>query len=160
LGIEIERKFLIANDTWRKQIATSKQMRQGYVSTGQERSVRVRVVGNSAKLTIKKRVEGATRLEFEYEIPALDAEVILDEVCDRPLIEKTRHIVEHQGMTWEIDEFSGDNQGLILAEVELEREDQTFEKPAWAGRDVTDDTRFYNASLVSYPYRKWSDSLG
>ena len=160
MGVEIERKFLIANDAWREQVVTSKQMRQGYLSVGQESSVRVRVVGDSARLTIKKRIEGARRLEFEYDIPALDAMAILDEVCERPLIEKTRYIVEHQGMTWEVDEFNGENHGLVLAEVELDREDQVFEKPAWVGRDVTDDSRYYNASLVSYPFRNWQDSNG
>ncbi len=156
LGIEIERKFLIENESWRAEVVSSKDIRQGYLSTGQGRSVRVRLVGDLAKLTVKKRVKGATRLEFEYDIPAKDAEVLLDDVCDRPLIEKTRHIVERQGLTWEIDEFNGDNEGLIIAEVELEREDQPFEKPIWAGSEVTDDLRYYNASLVSYPYNVWT----
>ena len=156
MGIEIERKFLVANDAWRAQVKSSTVMRQGYLSTGNGRSVRVRLAGERAVLTIKKRVGDATRLEFEYDIPADDAVVLLDQVCQRPLVEKTRHVLEFDGMTWEVDVFEGENEGLVLAEVELENETSSLSVPAWAGEEVTNDSRYYNANLVTSPFKDWS----
>lgn len=152
---EIERKFLVTGDDWRQ--VKGVRYRQGYLNTNQERSVRVRLTDDQAYLTIKGMTVGATRLEFEYEIPGQDAQEILDELCERPLIEKNRHKIEHGGLTWEVDEFFGENEGLIIAEIELESEDQAFEKPDWLGREVTGDPRYFNANLVENPYSRWGD---
>lgn len=150
---EIERKFLVTGDGWRQ--AKGVRYRQGYLHTDQERSVRVRINDDKAYLTIKGTTVGATRLEFEYEIPGQDAQEILDELCERPLIEKNRHKIEHGGLTWEVDEFLGENEGLIIAEIELESEDQAFEKPDWLGQEVTGDPRYFNVNLVENPYSRW-----
>ena len=154
MGTEIERKFLLAGDGWRSG-AEGKLYRQGYLSTASERNVRVRVIGDRGYLTVKGRSEGISRLEFEYEIPLADADSLLDELCLAPLIEKTRFEVEHRGLTWEIDEFAGDNAGLIVAEVELESADQAVELPPWIGREVSDDPRYLNSNLVANPYTRW-----
>ena len=151
---EIERKFLIANDGWRS--GEGRRYRQGYLSTVKERTVRVRVAGDRGYLTVKGVTRGATRAEFEYEIPPMDAEQMLDTLCERPLIEKRRYAVQYAGLTWEVDEFFGDNEGLMIAEVELESADQKVTLPPWVGREVTDDPRYYNANLVRHPYRTWS----
>ncbi len=153
MGTEIERKFLVKEGAWRQAPAT--RYRQGYLSTVKERTVRARTIGDKAYLTIKGVTVGASRLEFEYEIPVEDANQLLNELCERPLIEKDRYKLEHAGLTWEVDEFFGDNQGLILAEVELEGEDQAFEKPDWVTDEVTEDPRYYNANLISHPYSRW-----
>lgn len=154
MGKEIERKFLVHEDVaWRSINGTI--YRQGYLSTVKERTVRVRTIGDKGYLTIKGITVGATRLEFEYDIPVNEAEELLDLLCERPLIEKRRRIIEFAGLIWEVDEFFGDNMGLILAEVELENEDQRFSKPAWIAQEVTDDARYFNANLVSYPFSKW-----
>lgn len=152
---EIERKFLVTDDSWREH-ATGTVFRQGYIAIEDQRTVRVRTKGDQAFLTIKGKSEGAVRLEFEYEIPVADAEALLANMCRRPLIEKTRYEVRHDGLTWEIDEFTGDNAGLLMAEVELNDPDQTFDLPPWAGREVTDDPRYYNANLSQNPYRLWA----
>lgn len=151
---EIERKFLVTGDAWRS-TARRSAFRQGYLSTLKERTVRVRVAGDQGFLTIKGITTGAARTEFEYRIPVDDAEAMLDELCERPLIEKTRHVVEHAGLTWEIDEFGGVNEGLIVAEVELRSEDQEVTLPEWVGAEVTDDSRYYNANLIAHPYSEW-----
>lgn len=156
MPLEIERKFLVTGNAWREQ-ATGRQFRQGYLSSDPERSVRVRLAGEQAWLTIKGGSRGAARAEYEYTIPADDAREMLDSLCLQPLIEKTRYQVEYHGMTWEIDEFAGANAGLLIAEVELESEGQAFDLPAWAGDDVTGDPRYYNASLIAHPYSQWSD---
>lgn len=150
---EIERKFLVVGEGWRA--AEGVLYRQGYLSTAQERTVRVRVAGDKGYLTIKGLGQGAVRPEFEYEIPLADANQMLDELCLRPLIEKKRYKVSYGGLTWEVDEFLGENEGLLLAEVELSSEDQPFDLPGWAGQEVTGDPRYYNASLVERPYREW-----
>ena len=155
MGTEIERKFLLADDGWRSVGGEGKLYRQGYLSTAVERNVRVRIIGDRGFLTVKGRSAGITRLEFEYEIPLADASRMLDELCHRPLIEKTRHLVEHCGLTWEIDEFAGDNAGLVVAEVELESESQEVDPPAWVGVEVTDDPRYLNSSLVEKPFTTW-----
>lgn len=154
MSTEIERKFLITGDTWRG-VGTSTVFRQGYLSTVKERTVRVRAAGDQGSITIKGITIGATRTEFEYPIPLADANAMLDELCERPIIEKTRHVVEVDGTTWEIDEFAGVNEGLIVAEVELDRIDQEFTRPEWIGDEVTDDPRYFNANLISHPYSEW-----
>jgi CYTH domain-containing protein len=150
---EIERKFLLKTDTWRLEKGT--KYRQGYLNTAKERTVRVRTIDDKGYLTIKGINVGATRLEFEYEIPVQEADQLLDELCEKPLIEKNRHKIEHGGLVWEVDEFFGENEGLIVAEVELQSEDQFFEKPAWVGEEVTDDPRYFNANLIAHPFTKW-----
>ena len=152
MGKEIERKFLVVDEQWRA--ADGTKYRQGYLSTDKERTVRVRIAGNKAMLTIKGITQGASRAEYEYEIPVEDAEELLD-LCQRPIIEKWRHEIEHAGMTWEVDEFFGDNQGLVLAEVELDSPDEAFDLPPWVGKEVTDDPRYFNANLVHHPFRNW-----
>ena len=153
---EIERKFLIAGDGWRG-LAEGVVYRQGYLCSGPERSVRVRIAGDHGYLTVKGATTGATRSEYEYEIPLVDASDMLDTLCPQPQIEKKRYTIIHQGSTWEIDEFFGPNRGLIVAEIELEREDQPFTRPAWLGAEVTGDPRYYNAMLCSNPYSRWPD---
>jgi CYTH domain-containing protein len=151
---EIERKFLVSGESW-KAAPPGTTYRQGYLSSHPERSVRVRSDGKKATLTIKGLTRGATRDEFEYEIPPADADVLLDQLCERPLIEKTRYLVPFGGRTWEIDVFGGDNQGLVVAEVELPSEDQPLTLPPWAAREVTHDPRYFNANLVKNPFKNW-----
>ncbi|HSJ43770.1 MAG TPA: CYTH domain-containing protein [Euzebyales bacterium] len=154
MGTEIERKFLVTDDSWRDQ-GTSTVIRQGYLSTVMERTVRVRAAGDEGTLTIKGITVGATRTEFEYEIPVEDANTMLDELCEQPIIAKTRHVVEVDGTIWEIDEFGGVNEGLIVAEVELDSPDEEFTRPDWLGDEVTDDPRYFNANLIAHPYTEW-----
>jgi CYTH domain-containing protein len=154
MPLEIERKFLVRGEGWRTH-AEGIPYRQGYLSTEPARSVRVRLIRDKGYLTIKGLAVGATRVEYEYEIPAEEAGEMLDNLCKRPLIEKTRYRVEHRGLTWEIDEFDGDNTGLIIAEVELDAEDQAISLPDWAGDEVTGDTRYYNSSLIACPFTRW-----
>jgi adenylate cyclase len=154
MPLEIERKFLVKGEGWRVPGAGT-PYRQGYLSTVPGRTVRVRLVRDRGYLTIKGVTVGATRAEYEYEIPAGEAGEMLDNLCERPLIEKTRYRVDHQGLTWEVDEFVGDNAGLIIAEVELEDEDQAVMLPDWVGKEVTGDKRYYNANLIADPYTSW-----
>ncbi len=154
MGTEIERKFLLRNDSW-KAGAKGKLYRQGYLSTAVERNVRVRIIGERGYLTVKGRASGLTRLEFEYQIPLADAERMLDRLCLEPVIEKTRFEIEHRNLLWEIDEFAGVNSGLVVAEVELEEETQEIEFPPWVGREVSDDPRYLNSNLVKKPYTTW-----
>ncbi len=154
MAIEIERKFLVTGDAWRG-VGRSTAFRQGYLSTVKERTVRVRVAGDQGSITIKGITIGATRTEFEYPIPLADANAMLDELCEQPIIEKTRHVVEFDGTIWEIDEFAGVNEGLIVAEVELDSADQEFTLPRWIGDEVTDDPRYFNANLIAHPYSEW-----
>ncbi|MGG6294291.1 CYTH domain-containing protein [Leptolyngbya sp. AN02str] len=154
MGIEIERKFLVTGDGWRS-LATGTSYRQGYLMAAQGRTVRVRIAGYQGYLTIKGATQGLTRREFEYEIPLADAEEMLHHLCDRPLIEKTRYKIPFKGLMWEVDEFAGENQGLIIAEVELENEQQAIALPEWIGQDVSHDPRYYNAYLSKHPYTRW-----
>ena len=154
MGIEIEKKFLLTGKEW-KQLATGTAYRQGYLNSVKERTVRVRTINDQGFLTIKGVSVGATRLEYEYEIPLEDANALLDELCEKPLIEKNRYKVNFNGFTWEIDEFFGENDGLIVAEIELESEDQAFDKPDWVGEEVTGDSRYFNSNLINNPYSKW-----
>lgn len=150
---EIERKFLVEGDEWRA-LGVGEVFRQGYLSTVKERTVRIRAVGEQAWITIKGLTVGATRAEFEYPIPLSDAEQMLA-LCEQPIIEKTRHVVDFGGLRWEVDEFRGVNHGLIVAEVELDDPDQPIELPDWIGAEVTDDPRYYNANLIAHPYSVW-----
>ena len=154
MPLEVERKFLVTGDEWRK--AEGTVQRQGYLSTQPERTVRVRIEGDKATLTIKGLTRGATRSEYEYDIPPGEAAELL-RLCEPPLIEKVRRRLEHDGLVWEVDEFLGDNQGLVVAEIELDREDRPFAKPSWVGEEVTHDPRFYSANLVENPFTKWQN---
>jgi adenylate cyclase len=154
MGIEIERKFLVVGKDW-KDGADGRRLRQGYLSLDKERTVRVRVAGEAAWLTVKGPTTGFARREFEYAIPPADAHQLLDGLCLRPIIEKTRYELRHAGHRWEVDEFEGANAGLVVAEIELERPDEPFARPPWLGREVSDDPRYFNASLVRHPFRDW-----
>ena len=154
---EIERKFLLKNDAWRSQVRRSQEMRQGYLARGRQTSVRVRVAGQQAWLNIKVGGLVASRQEYEYALPIDEARELLAAV-DGPVIEKTRHFVEHDGKTWEIDEFHGDNAGLVVAELELDREDEPFARPPWVAAEVTGLRRYYNVCLVTHPYRSWTEA--
>ena len=158
MPLEIERKFLVVNDDWRAQVERSVAMRQGYlVAEGGLSSVRVRVEGDQARLNIKAALVGPARAEYDYAVPVAEGLEILETLCVGKL-EKTRHWVIYCGTTWEVDVFEGENQGLIVAEVELEREDQTFELPSWLGAEVTDQRRYYNHALVMQPFNSWNDA--
>ena len=154
MGQEIERKFLVKGDGWRA-LDDGVVYRQGYLSTVKERTVRIRIINDKAYLTVKGVTQGISRVEYEYEIPVMDANEMLDELCERPLIEKTRYTISIGGHIWEIDEFDGENRGLILAEVELSSEDQAVNLPDWIGAEVSDDPRYYNANLIANPFIKW-----
>lgn len=161
MAIEIERKFLVVSDNWRQAVVRQQTLRQGYLNRTSEdaqggASVRIRIAGDEAFLNIKQAVTGTSRLEYDYGVPVPDAVEMLDELCHKPLIEKTRHWVEHAGFTWEVDVFHGDNSGLIVAEIELPAEDTAFDKPDWVGREVTEQRRYYNVALCERPYREWS----
>lgn len=156
MATEIERKFLVAKENLaRIQPERSVRMRQGYLSRAPGRTVRVRIEDDRAFLTIKGRASGLARPEFEYEIPLADASALL-EMADGPLVEKVRHYVPFGGLVWEVDEFFGDNEGLVVAEVELSREDQAFETPDFVGAEVTSDPRYLNSRLAVEPYSTWS----
>ena len=154
MGIEIERKFLLKNDSWRN-ISQGVHYRQGYLNSAKNRTVRVRMVNNKGSLTIKSANTGATRLEFEYEIPKDECNTMLDVLVEKPVIEKIRYKVKYKGFVWEIDEFFKENKGLIVAEIELESENQKFEIPEWIGKEVTDDPRYFNSNLINHPYIDW-----
>ena len=154
MGTEIERKFLITDDSWRL-LAEGSQYRQGYLNSVKERIVRVRTIDDKGFLTIKGITTGAGRVEYEYEIPYAEATAMLEDLCEKPLIEKKRYKITTGGLTWEVDEFFGENQGLIVVEVELESEDQQFEKPEWVGEEVTGDPKYFNSNLIQNPYLKW-----
>ncbi|HEX2010114.1 MAG TPA: CYTH domain-containing protein [Roseateles sp.] len=154
MGLEIERKFLVAGEGWRQPPERQQRFSQGYLSRDPARTVRVRQAGEKAFLTIKGQTVGASRAEFEYEIPPADAQQLLL-LCEGPLIDKIRHLCEHRGALWEVDEFLGDNAGLVVAEIELGSEDEAFERPAWLAEEVTGDVRYYNANLAATPYRSW-----
>ncbi len=154
MAVEIERKFLVKGTQWRQ--GAGVRLSQGYLNRDKERTVRVRIAGDKSFLTIKGLTRGACRAEFEYAIPVADAEQLL-ELSDGPIIQKTRYVVVHDGLTWEVDEFLGDNAGLVLAELELASEDQAFTRPPWLGAEVTHDSRYFNSSLASHPYCQWRE---
>jgi adenylate cyclase len=154
---EIERKFLLKNDAWRSEVSRSQPMSQGYLASGGRASVRVRIAGSKAWLNLKIGGLVASRQELEYEVPLDEARELLA-AAEGPLIEKTRHFVERDGVTFEIDEFHGENAGLIVAEVELDREDAPVPRPPWLAAEVTQLERYYNVCLVSRPYRAWTEA--
>jgi adenylate cyclase len=155
MAIEIERKYLVKNDLWKSQVLSEMTLKQGYLANSSNATVRVRVAGDRAFLTIKSATEGLRRSEFEYPIPVADAEDMLEGVAIRPVIDKVRYKVKVGGHVWDLDVFAGDNKGLVLAEVELDSEDEAFELPAWAGAEVSGDPRYYNVNLVRRPYGSW-----
>lgn len=155
MASEIERKFLLSSDTWRDEVRDSVRLVQGYLARGPQSAIRVRIKDDRAELNIKHTLDGIERLEYEYEIPLADAREMLAKVAHRPLIDKTRYHVEHAGHLWEIDEFYGENAGLIVAEIELGSVDEIFAKPAWLGEEVSHDPRYYNSNLSEVPYSRW-----
>lgn len=155
MPVEIERKFLLKHDGWRQHIEHSARIRQGYLGTIARASVRIRVEGDKANINIKSAELSMRRMEYEYSIPLAEANEMLDKLCESPQIDKLRHIVKHGRHVWEIDEFLGDNAGLIVAEVELAAENETFVLPDWAGAEVTQDPRYYNVNLVKHPFKNW-----
>ncbi len=153
MGVEIERKFLVAGDSWRQQAGEGLSCRQGYLVSGQGKTVRVRILGEEAFLTIKGPTAGISRSEFEYAIPSGDAAELLA-LCETR-VEKTRYFIPHGGLVWDLDVFGGANEGLVMAEVELESEGQPVELPEWAGREVSGDPRYYNSYLARNPFTLW-----
>lgn len=161
MAVEIERKFLVNGEGWRQGVEAALRMHQGYISVNADKTVRVRIVdgpdGRRGWLTIKGRARGLARPEFEYEIPFEDGVEMLDLFCQGRTLEKVRHHVPWEGHLWEVDVFEGNNEGLILAEIELDEDDEAFEIPPWVGQEVSGDVRYFNARLVEEPYRSWSD---
>ena len=155
MSVEIERKFKVKNDFRPTSVGTP--MAQGYLSRNPKRTVRIRRAGNRGFLTIKGENHGARRLEYEYEIPAADAAELLA-LCEAPPVEKTRYRETVAGHVWEVDVFHGANTGLVVAEIELSAETETFVLPAWAGAEVTGLHRYYNSALIAHPYNQWSDA--
>ena len=156
MGDEIERKFLVNGTAW-KSLAEGVVFRQGYLNSDKERTVRVRTMGDKAKLTIKGPTRGIERKEFEYDIPLSEAIYMLGELCEKPLIEKIRREIRHKdGMIWEVDEFEGENKGLVVAEIELKYKEQPFDKPDWVGEDVSEKSKYFNVSLIKKPYSCWN----
>ncbi len=155
MATEIERKFLVTNEDWKKETDSSSHLIQGYLSRGPERSVRVRTKGNDkAFLNIKSSTNGITRSEYEYEIPLEDAREILENIAVKPVIEKIRYLVRKGAHTWEIDVFARENTGLVIAEIELESEDELFDKPAWLGKEVSADPGYYNMNIETQEWRR------
>ena len=154
MGKEIERKFLVFSDRYKEE-SKGIYCKQGYICSDPKRIVRVRINNQKAYITIKGELKGATRPEYEYPIPVNDAEEMLDMLCEKPLIEKARYKVDYKGFLWEIDEFYGENDGLILAEIEIDNESCNFPKPEWVGEEVTQDMRYYNSNLIKNPYKNW-----
>lgn len=155
MGIEIERKFLLNDDSWREQVIESTRISQGYLTQNEGKSsVRVRLSGNKANINIKSRELAISRQEYEYPVPVEDARMMLDTLCVG-VIDKIRHHVDFQGHTWEIDEFKGENKGLIVAEIELDSEESDFPHPDWLSDEVSHDPRYYNVNLISHPYSMW-----
>jgi adenylate cyclase len=156
MATEIERKFLLKNSSWRELADEGTDYSQGYLVGSKLASVRVRIEGNKAFLNIKSATIDITRQEYEYEIPVDEAAEMLDTLCEKPLISKTRYHVKMDAHLWEIDVFNGDNEGLVVAEVELNDKDEFFVKPDWLGKEVSTDERYYNVCLVKHPFKKWT----
>ena len=163
MGIEIERKFLVTGDDWRAAAHRTVPMAQGYLNDlamvdggAMQASVRVRIEGEEARLNIKSREAGPSRQEFDYPIPVADARALLA-LCVGGIVDKRRHYVEHAGHLWEVDEFLGDNAGLVVAEIELDSVDEVFARPGWIGAEATHAKRYYNLALASRPYSRWSE---
>ncbi len=155
MALEIERKFLVCGDGWRTGSPT--YFKQGYLNRDKESTVRVRIAGERAFLTVKGPTHGLTRTEFEYEVPVQDAQSMLG-LCQGPLVEKNRWLVPMDGLTWEVDEFFGSNDGLIIAEIELPSEDHPFDRPSWVGTEVSGDKRYFNSQLSLTPFKSWPEN--
>jgi adenylate cyclase len=155
MAIEIERKFLVTSEAWREAAVAGTRFRQGYLIGAVRASVRVRIEGDRANINIKSATLGVRRQEYEYPIPLAEAEEMLDTLCEQPQIEKIRYHIPVGDHTWEVDVFAGDNEGLVVAEVELEDESEAFVRPDWLGQEVSDDARYYNVCLVNHPYKDW-----
>jgi len=153
MGKEIERKFLVVGNQFKK-LAKGIFYRQGFLCLENDNTIRIRIIDKNAFLTIKSKTQGISRLEFEYEIPFNEATEMLEKLCGKQ-IEKLRYTIEFEGFSWEIDEFLGENKGLVIAEIELENENQSFKKPSWIGEEVSKELRFYNSQLVINPYKNW-----
>ena len=154
MALEIERKYLVDLEKLGT-LPTGNRIKQGYLSTNKEAVVRVRVKNDKAYLTIKGSNVGVTRLEFEYEIPLDEANEMLEKLCQKPIIDKTRYLIEYENHTWELDIFYGDNEGLVVAEVELSSEDENINLPIWIKEEVSHDERYYNSNLMKHPYKDW-----
>ncbi|GAB4368496.1 MAG: CYTH domain-containing protein [Elainellaceae cyanobacterium] len=159
MAVEIERKFLVIGEDWRA-LGEGVVYRQGYLKSGETLTVRVRVAGDAGYITIKGASQGIARAEYEYGIPLTDANEMLDTLCERPLIEKKRYRIWYEDLLWEVDEFMGANQGLIMAEVELTDANQALHIPNWIGKEVSDDRRYFNVNLAKHPYQEWGKDLG
>lgn len=155
MGVEIERKFLVVHDSWKSQVVSATRIVQGYLAHTDATTVRVRIKGERAYITIKGTSTGISRSEYEYEIPVADAEAMLAEMAQGPVIDKVRHLIAVDGHTWELDVFAGENAGLVMAEIELDADTADFTVPEWAGLDVSDDSRYYNVNLATNPFRNW-----
>lgn len=155
MAVEIERKYLVTGDSWRAAVESQSRIMQGYLSEGGRATVRARVKGDKAFLTIKGATTGISRSEYEYEIPVADAEQMLAELAVSSVIDKTRYGVRQGNHVWDLDVFAGDNVGLVMAEVELGSEDEAFEMPDWAGEEVSGDGRYFNSNLASHPFKTW-----
>ncbi|MCB1829386.1 MAG: CYTH domain-containing protein [Chromatiaceae bacterium] len=155
MGLEIERKYLVINDLWKNNVIAESHLQQGYLANQKNASIRIRTGNGKAHLNIKSTTVGIRRLEYEYEIPIADAREMLREIALQPYIEKTRYIVRNGGHDWELDVFAGENRGLIVAELELDSEDEPFELPVWAGEEVSGDVKYYNVNLINHPYSRW-----
>ncbi|RLW69842.1 MAG: adenylate cyclase [gamma proteobacterium symbiont of Stewartia floridana] len=155
MALEIERKFLVINDKWKESVISEAVIKQGYLATTEQANVRVRVDGDEANINIKGRTVGISRREYEYPIPLDEAQELLDHLVSGAAIDKVRYKVRCGEHIWDLDLFHGANQGLVMAEVELGREDEAFVMPAWAGEEVSGDTRYYNANLVKHPFCEW-----
>jgi adenylate cyclase len=155
VGVEIERKYLVANSLWQARVESSFHITQGYLSRGEGASIRIRLIDDAAVVTIKGARDGIQRAEYEYPIPREDAEEMLATLARTPLIEKTRHLIPHEDHVWELDVFEGANAGLITAEIELSSIEEAFKKPEWLGKDVSDDVRYGNSNLVGNPFTEW-----
>jgi adenylate cyclase len=155
VGTEIERKFLVTGDAWRAAATEVVEIRQGYLAATPECSVRVRISGDDARLNIKSGTLDIVRQEFDYAIPARDAREMMETLCGGRSVSKTRYYVPYAGHLWEVDEFSGANSGLIVAEIELDAVDEAFDKPGWIGAEVSDEPRYYNACLIDHPFCEW-----
>ena len=153
---EIVRKYLVTSTEW-KSLSEKKLYRQGYLAINNGGVVRVRTVSDKGYLTIKSQRNNLTRDEFEYEIPFEDAEYMLENLCIKPLVEKYRTKINYNGMVWEVDDFIGENEGLVIAEIELEYENQKIDLPSWIGAEVTNDPKYYNSNLVNMPYSRWKN---
>lgn len=157
MPVEIERKFLVDGDAWRAGVRRRELFRQGYLAGSELCSARVRTAGDVAWIGLKGRVRGASRLEYEYEIPLHEGNEILDLLCAGGRIEKWRHWVPYAGHEWEVDEFLGENSGLVVAEIELDDEAESFARPSWLGAEVTHDVRYFNSHLAIHPWTRWTD---